>query len=213
MKALAARAEKQKALKGKSRPNWAPYVLGPNEHPYSVFLASAAPPIMMPGPMGLPMPMMAPVTDFQGNYERDSYGVRRAFEFGGFLIDGTVRGLKSKGKRIKGFLQEHGYFQKTVDDIIDNATRDPKGKRSKVYDSDGEKGWDAAEDAFDSLSVDDVKDIDTEYGPGKTGILNDDSAWSGHNVTLRPGSRSNPNQPTIDVTKPNGKGKTTKVRF
>jgi hypothetical protein len=66
-------------------------------------------------------------------------------------------------------------------------------------------GMDAADGAFDSLEPNDVRDINTQYGPGRTGQLED-----GSRVTVRPGSSDG--RPTLEIRNPkNGRG--TEIRY
>lgn len=56
-----------------------------------------------------------------------------------------------------------------------------------------------ANNDFGSLKPDGVKDIETKYGPGRTGQLK-----NGDRVTVRPGSSEGP--PTLGIRRPNGRG-------
>jgi len=57
---------------------------------------------------------------------------------------------------------------------------------------------------FESMNPSGVKDIDTQYGPGKVGVLSD-----GTKVTVRTGSKTG--GPTIEIKIPNTK--MIKVRY
>lgn len=74
-------------------------------------------------------------------------------------------------------------------------------QRTKGKTRHGEKsgGIAQAHDDFDSLRPDNIKDIDTSYGPGRTGTLK-----NGNRVTVRPGSSEGP--PTLETRRPNGRG-------
>jgi len=87
---------------------------------------------------------------------------------------------------------------KTVDDILDEATpgRATKGK-TEQYVKSGD--YDRAAEDFNSLNPSNVKDINTNYGQGKTGTLSD-----GRTVTARPGSSDG--RPTLEIRNPNGRG-------
>ena len=87
---------------------------------------------------------------------------------------------------------------KTVDDILDNATsgRATKGKTTQ-YVKPGT--YTQAVDDFNSLNPSNVKDINTNYGSGKTGTLSD-----GRTVTVRPGSTDG--RPTVEIRGSNGRG-------
>ena len=52
-----------------------------------------------------------------------------------------------------------------------------------------------ADKDFDSLNPNGTKDIETQYGPGRTGTLKD-----GKSVTVRPGSSDG--RPTLEVRNP-----------
>jgi len=73
-------------------------------------------------------------------------------------------------------------------------------QRTKGRTKHGEKsgGMNQAEKDFDNLEPDNVKDINTDYGKGKTGKLAD-----GRNVTVRPGSSEGP--PTLEIRSPRNK--------
>ncbi len=70
----------------------------------------------------------------------------------------------------------------------------------------GEKdgGFDEANKDFDSLKPDNVKDIDTKYGSGRTGSLE-----NGDKITVRPGSSDG--RSTLQIRKPNGRQ--TEIRY
>lgn len=68
-----------------------------------------------------------------------------------------------------------------------------KGRTKHGY---KEGGMDEANQDFDRIGPRDVKDIDTKYGPGRTGTLSD-GRW----VTVRPGSSEGP--ATLEIRKGN----------
>ncbi len=87
---------------------------------------------------------------------------------------------------------------KSVDDILEDATpgRVTKGK-TDLYEKQGD--YNQAVDEFDSLNPTDVKNINSAYGPGKTGKLED-----GRTITARPGSSDG--RPTLEIRYPSGRG-------
>lgn len=74
-------------------------------------------------------------------------------------------------------------------------------QRTKGRTRHGERsgGMAQADEDFDSLDPSDVTDIDTSYGPGRTGTLE-----SGDRITVRPGSSEG--APTLEIRRPNGRG-------
>ncbi len=71
---------------------------------------------------------------------------------------------------------------KTIDDIIDSLPETTKRKGvARNFESTG--GFDQTIKDFDSLNPIDVREIQTQYGPGKVGKLSD-----GTTVVARPGS-------------------------
>ena len=87
---------------------------------------------------------------------------------------------------------------KNVADILEEATlgRPTKGKTTQ-YQKPG--GFEQASKEFDALNPSNVKNINTVYGQGKTGILSD-----GRTIILRPGSTDG--RPTLEIRNPNGRG-------
>ena len=87
---------------------------------------------------------------------------------------------------------------KSVADILEGATlgRPTKGKTTQ-YQKTG--GFEQASKEFDLLNPSNVKNINTTYGQGKTGILSD-----GRTIILRPGSTDG--RPTLEIRNPNGRG-------
>lgn len=83
-----------------------------------------------------------------------------------------------------------------------NVEQKTKGK-TKHGEATG--GMDQAEKDFDSLEPKNVKDINTNYGKGRTGSLED-----GSNVTVRPGSSDG--RPTLEIRNPNT-GRGTEIRY
>lgn len=86
---------------------------------------------------------------------------------------------KTAGK-VASALDEGG--SKTIDDIIDNLAETTNGKGvARNFESTG--GFDQTIKDFDTLNPIDVREIQTQYGPGKVGKLSD-----GTTVVARPGS-------------------------
>ncbi|WP_185968428.1 hypothetical protein [Paracoccus sp. M683] len=66
-------------------------------------------------------------------------------------------------------------------------------------------GMSRADRDFDDLGPQNVKPINTQYGPGRTGTLSD-----GTKVTVRPGSSDG--RPTLEMRNP-GNGRGTEIRY
>lgn len=90
-----------------------------------------------------------------------------------------------------------------VNDLLKDAKpgRETKGKTDQ-YEKDG--GFDQAKKDYDHLNPENSKEIDTAYGKGHTGVLED-----GSKVNVRPGSTQG--EPTLEIQFPNGK--TIKIRY
>ncbi|MCJ1996143.1 hypothetical protein GYN67_05530 [Lactococcus piscium] len=65
-----------------------------------------------------------------------------------------------------------------------------------------------AEKDFNDLKLGDVKEIDTQYGKGKVGALDD-----GRTVSIRPGSSANSNNPTIQIDEKGKNPEKIKIRY
>ncbi|MBO0128829.1 MULTISPECIES: hypothetical protein [Agrobacterium] len=93
--------------------------------------------------------------------------------------------------------------KKRQEELEDEAgvSQQTKGK-TKHGEKDG--GMAEAERDFDSLKPDNEKGIETQYGPGRTGELQD-----GSKVTVRPGSSDG--RPTLQIRRPNGRQ--TEIRY
>ena len=87
---------------------------------------------------------------------------------------------------------------KRAEDIIRKSKllRDTKG-RKKILEKRG--GYDQALEDLDYIAPGNVKKIDTRFGEGLTGKLDD-----GRTVTVRPGSSDG--RPTLEIIKSNGRG-------
>ena len=86
---------------------------------------------------------------------------------------------------------------KTIDDIIDNLPETTNGKGvARNFESTG--GFNQTIKDFDSLNPIDVKEIQTQYGPGKVGKLSD-----GTTVVARPGSTTG--RATLEIRVSNSK--------
>ncbi|MCU7866741.1 MAG: RHS repeat-associated core domain-containing protein, partial [Candidatus Thiodiazotropha sp. (ex Lucinoma borealis)] len=81
---------------------------------------------------------------------------------------------------------------------VDDA-KPGKKKKGKTTQWEKDGGFDQANDDFDGLNPDNVRPINTKYGPSRTGTLPD-----GRSVVVRPGSSDG--RPTLEVRKPNGRG-------
>jgi len=84
---------------------------------------------------------------------------------------------------------------KSVDDLIEDSTpgEDTSG-RTDQFDKSG--GFDQANEDFDALGPSDVQDIDTDFGPGRSGTLP-----GGRTAVVRPGSKGSANKPTLEIQK------------
>ena len=89
-------------------------------------------------------------------------------------------------------------FQRILDELLEDAT---PGRKTKGKSQQWEKPGDInkAMDEFNKFNPDNVRDINTQYGPGKSGTLPD-----GSSINVRPGSSFDPNSPTIEIIRPNG---------
>ncbi|MCG7509266.1 hypothetical protein [Mesorhizobium retamae] len=97
-----------------------------------------------------------------------------------------------------------GACKKSRDDLEReaNVSQQTKGKTKH-----GQKngGMSEADKDFDALGPKDIKDINTQYGQGRTGTLDD-----GTKITVRPGSSDG--RPTLEMRNPeNGRG--TEIRY
>lgn len=93
--------------------------------------------------------------------------------------------------------------QEKIDDILNDAKegRETKGE-SEQYLKKG--GFEQANKDYDKLNPNDSKEINTSYGPGRTGTLDD-----GSKVNVRPGSSYG--EPTLEIQLPNGRK--IKIRY
>ncbi|WP_223843966.1 MULTISPECIES: hypothetical protein [Rhizobium] len=93
--------------------------------------------------------------------------------------------------------------KKRRDELEDEAGVEQKTKgKTKHGEKDG--GMSEADKDFDSLEPDNSRPIDTQYGPGRTGTLED-----GSKITVRPGSSDG--RPTLQIRNPNGRQ--TEIRY
>lgn len=91
----------------------------------------------------------------------------------------------------------------TVNDILDSAIETTSGTGvARNFDKSG--GYEQTLKDFESLNLSNVKDIQTQYGPGKVGTLSD-----GTKVVARPGSKTD--GPTLEIQISNTK--VYKVRY
>ena len=97
-------------------------------------------------------------------------------------VDGIFSVVLGKHLIKPGVGSANGGGSKTIDDIIDNLPETTNGKGvARNFESTG--GFDQTIKDFDALNPIDVKEIHTQYGPGKVGKLSD-----GTTVVARPGS-------------------------
>ncbi|MDL2327276.1 hypothetical protein LJC64_01250 [Ruminococcaceae bacterium OttesenSCG-928-A11] len=99
-------------------------------------------------------------------------------------------------------------IENPIDAVLKNAdhVRTTKGN-TKIYEKTG--GYDQALEDFDNLNPTGVKEIETPYGTGKTGHLED-----GQKVIVRPGSSDG--RPTLEIQKPTSGAsyrKTIEIRY
>lgn len=93
--------------------------------------------------------------------------------------------------------------KKQIDDLLEDSEegRETSGKTGQYL---KKGGFDQANKDYDSLNPNDSKEIQTEYGKGRTGTLGD-----GSKVNVRPGSSYG--EPTLEIQLPNGKR--IKIRY
>ena len=86
----------------------------------------------------------------------------------------------------------------TLDDILENAKpgKSTKGKTTQYVKS---GSYEQTSNDFDALNPTNIKEINTKFGPGKTGTLSD-----GRTITARPGSSEG--RPTLEIRNLNGRG-------
>ncbi|MEG0727949.1 MAG: hypothetical protein RR422_09935, partial [Erysipelothrix sp.] len=80
---------------------------------------------------------------------------------------------------------DKGTGNKTPDDLVSDATETTDGSSSTTRNFEKTGDYNTAELEFNNLGPENVKEIQTQYGPGKQGTLSD-----GTSVSLRPGSRT-----------------------
>lgn len=107
----------------------------------------------------------------------------------------------------------------TPDDVANGKLKGLLGKTTPGEKTNGpttqhdKKGnYSDAEKDFDNLGLKDVKEIDTQFGKGKVGLLDD-----GRKVVIRPGSGGNEDtrndgSPTLEIQDKIGPGR-TKIRY
>lgn len=102
-----------------------------------------------------------------------------------------------------GILIHNANYDEAVDIISKDSEpgRKTKGK-TEIKIKDG--GFDDTLKDFDAVDPSESRTINTQYGEGKTGILDD-----GSTITARPGSSDG--RPTLEIRKPNGRG--VEVRY
>lgn len=94
--------------------------------------------------------------------------------------------------------------ENAIDQILEGAQagRETKGKTTQ-YEKEG--GFQQTEKDFESLNSQNVKDIKTDYGTGRTGKLE-----NGQQATSRPGSTDG--RPTLEIRNPQNK-KGIEIRY
>ncbi len=90
-----------------------------------------------------------------------------------------------------------------VQDFIENETSPSEtpgkgGIRERISNRGG--GFESAQRDFDRFSPSNVKEIETQWGPGRTGQLEE-----GQQITVRPGSKTS-GKPTLEIRRPSKRG-------
>ena len=129
-------------------------------------------------------------------YQYKNPQTNRGFRLGEFigtvLRGGLVEGLNNlmffeAGKAVEALgvsVSPHEGDRRSVDDLISDLHETTSGKGvAKNFQSSG--GFDQTLKDFDSLNLTNIKDIQTQYGPGKVGKLDNGAA-----VVARPGSKT-----------------------
>jgi hypothetical protein len=94
--------------------------------------------------------------------------------------------------------------QKKRQEELENEAGVSQQTKGKTKHGEKDGGMGEADRDFDSLKPGEQKDIETQYGPGRTGTLED-----GSKVTVRPGSSDG--RPTLQIRRPNGRQ--TEIRY
>ena len=160
-------------------------------------LTSTAPKLPVPGEVEV-NPGAASIAEEAGaarEAEAASSGARVAEEAGG--VAGT-KNIGGNTYELKKAQQDAEMNKKTIDDILREAKpgRKTKGKTSQYIKSGSFK---QTNEDFELLNPVDIKEINTNYGLGKTGRLSD-----GRFITARPGSSDG--RPTLEIRAANGRG-------
>jgi RHS repeat-associated protein len=124
------------------------------------------------------------------------------FDPNGYIAKLCGKALLKAGEFLSKKLFKKG--KKSVNDILKDKKpgRKTKGKTEQHI---GQGGLKEANKDFDALHPNNVRNIDTNYGPGRTGTLSD-----GRTVTIRPGSTDG--RATLEIRNPKtGRGK--EIRF
>jgi len=97
--------------------------------------------------------------------------------------------------------------EKKKQELKDESTLTGEHQDTNNWEKEGT--WDDANKDFDDMQPSETKEIDTRYGWGRTGILED-----GSHINVRPGHKHNPTTPTLEIQPPEGSsGKTDKFRY
>lgn len=94
--------------------------------------------------------------------------------------------------------------QKKRQEELENEAGVSQQTKGKTKHGEKDGGMPEADRDFDSLKPGEQKNIETQYGPGRTGTLKD-----GSKVTVRPGSSDG--RPTLQIRRPNGRQ--TEIRY
>lgn len=99
---------------------------------------------------------------------------------------------------------------KPWDDLIKDAVKVSRPNApEEVWEKPGQPGFDEANKDFDKLNPGNVKPMDTDFGPGRQGILN-----NGSTISVRPSSSGPNGRPTIQINPPKDSGsKPQKIRY
>ena len=95
-----------------------------------------------------------------------------------------------------------------VKNLTDKYPQSEEQTKGPTTQHEGKGNYDDALKDFDDLKLRDVKEIDTQYGKGKVGTLED-----GRNVVVRPGSSSKNSDPTLEIQGENKSPDRTKIRY
>ncbi|MDF2804838.1 MAG: hypothetical protein K0S61_4743, partial [Anaerocolumna sp.] len=119
--------------------------------------------------------------------------------YGGMILSASAKNFGDDLNKLKSSYNNQGSINK----VLSGASETTNGKGiAKNYEKSG--GYNQTLRDFDSLNPSSVKDIQTQYGPGKVGRLSD-----GTTVVARPGSATG--GPTLEISISNSK--VYKIRY